>query len=74
MGTIDKFPEMIKLLKNKKYAPTRIAKELKTDKRTVDKMIEAGKKLNILKCETVELSGKKFVGCTVSERFKKNMR
>jgi len=71
MGTIDKFPALVELLKNRKYSPTKIAKELEADKRTVDKMIEVGTKLNILTCESIEVSGRKFMSCTVSENFKK---
>lgn len=74
MGTIDKFPEMVKFLKDKKCSPTKIAKQIEADKRTVDKMIKVGTELNILECKSLEISGKQFMTCTISADFKRLMK
>ena len=74
MGSIDKFPELIKLLRKKAYSPTRIAQEIKSDKRTVNKMLEVGSKLNITSCKSIKIEDKKYRVCRLTPEFKKNLR
>lgn len=73
MGSIDKFPELIKLLRKKAYSPTRIAQEIKSDKRTVNKMLNVGRKLNITACKSIKIEGRRYRVCKLNPKFKKNL-
>lgn len=79
MGSIEKFPKMLELLKKERYSPTMLARKLEADKRTVDKMIKAGMKMNIIGCKSIKISGRKYTVCGLSDdyrriRYKKRRR
>ena len=74
MGSLEKFSEMVNLLKKKEYSPTKLSRELNADKRTVDKMIETAEKLNLVSCRAFEVEGKTYKACSLSPDYKKKLR
>ena len=71
MASIDKFPELVQLLRRKECSPTKIAREINSDKRTVNKMLEVGNKLNITVCKSLRIDKREYKACTLSPEFKK---
>jgi len=74
MGSLEKFLEMVKLLKNKEYSPTKLSRELNADKRTVDKMITTAEKLNLVSCRAFKIEGKTYKACSLTPDYKQKIR
>jgi len=62
---------MLDLLQKESYSPTMIAKKLNADKRTVDKMIQASMKMNIVDCDSLRVSGKEYRVCRLSDDYRR---
>ena len=71
MKSIDKLPKLINLLKRKQCSPTKISKELNSDKRTVDKMLEVTNKLSITSCKSIKIEGREYRSCGITPEFRK---
>lgn len=62
---------MLDLLQKESCTPTMIARKLNADKRTVDKMIQASIKMNIVNCHSLKVSGKEYRVCDLSDDYRK---
>lgn len=62
---------MVDLLQKECQSPTMLAKKLNADKRTVDKMIRAGMKMNIIGCQSLKMSGREYKVCCLSNEYKR---
>lgn len=71
MTSINKLPELINLLKKKECSPTMISKELNSDKRTVDKMLNVTNKLNMTFCKAITIEDREYRSCSLTPEFKR---
>lgn len=65
---------MIKLLEKRSYSPTMIARKLDADKRTVDKMIKVGVRMNIVGCKSVKINGRNYTDCGLTTDYRKMIK
>jgi predicted transcriptional regulator len=72
MSAIEKLPKMIKLLEQKaSLSPNKISKELQSDRRTTEKLLETSEKIGIVDCRSIEVSGREFRSCSLNPEYKK---
>ena len=66
---------MLRVLKvSRAYSPNMIAKKISCDKRTVEKMLKTGIKLNMIKCKDFKLGNRTYRACRLSKNFKKFLK
>lgn len=73
-SSIKKLPEMIEFLKKEEATPNRIAKELNSDRRTVEKMLDSTTEMKIVGCRSMEISGRKYRVCGLTPEYKKILK
>lgn len=69
-SSIEKLPDMIKLLKNREASPNKIAMEINADRRTVDKLLKATTEIGMVGCKSMEIEGREYRVCSLTPRFK----
>lgn len=69
-SSIEKLPDMIKLLKNREASPNKIATEINADRRTVDKLLKATTEIGMVGCKSMEIEGREYRVCSLTPRFK----
>jgi predicted transcriptional regulator len=73
-SSIDKLPELVDLLKKEDVTPNKIAMQLKSDRRTVDRMLAITTEMNIIGCKSMEISGRNYRVCGLTPEFKKFLK
>lgn len=70
--SVKKLTEVVKFLeKEGKASPNKIATEVGSDRRTVKNVLSEGMKLKIIKCETLEVGGRKYSVCSLTPEYQK---
>ncbi len=69
-SSVDKLPDMLKLLSKKECSPNRIAQEIGSDVRTVHKLLDASSSIGIVACKSVEIEGRTYQACGLTQEFK----
>jgi len=73
--SVGKLPKVIKLLNRKQnISPSRIAREIGSDRRTVEKVLKAGMDTGIIKCNRVKIGNKTYSACGLDPSFAKLYR
>lgn len=66
----EKLPEVVKVLKKEvRASPSKIASEIGSDRRTVDKVLQAGMSLGILKCDKITMSGRVYSSYSLTPEY-----
>ncbi|MCK4717098.1 MAG: hypothetical protein KAT70_00405 [Thermoplasmata archaeon] len=64
--------KMVDLLANEgNLSPTKIAKKLHCDKRTVDNMLDTTNDLDMTVCISVDIEGRTYRSCSLTKEYKK---
>ncbi len=70
--SVDKLPKVIQVLrKESKASPSRIATEIGSDRRTVDRILNVATNLGMIDCDKIEVSGRTYQACQLSSDFKR---
>ena len=70
--SVEKLRKVVKMLKKEGGAsPTRIASKVGSDRRTVNKILEEGTRMKMIECDTVEISGRRYASCKLTQEYKK---
>lgn len=73
--SVRKLPKVIDLLSRRSnVSPSRIAREIRSDRRTVEKVLKAGMDTGIIKCERVKIGSKTYSACGLDPSFAKLYR
>lgn len=68
----EKLRRVVDVLKKEGSAsPTRIASKIRSDRRTVSKILEEGTKMKMIRCNTIEISGRRYASCMLTQEYKK---
>lgn len=70
-SSIEKFPEMIYILKRGEASPNKLASQLHSDRRTVEKLLDAATEMNIVGCKSMKIEGRNYRACGLTPNFKK---
>jgi hypothetical protein len=69
--SVKKLPEIVNALrKNSVMSPSLIAKTIKSDIRTVEKIIIVAEKMNMIKCKKLEMTGRTYTTCELNTDYK----
>ena len=70
--SVEKLRKVVEILKRDEgVSPTKIASEIGSDRRTVGKILEEGTKMKMIKCNIIEISGRQYASCKLTEEYKK---
>jgi predicted transcriptional regulator len=70
--SVEKLPKVVNMLKQKETASvTKIAEEIGSDRRTVEKILNVASNLGIVKCNTLQMSGRKYQVCQLDSNYRK---
>lgn len=73
-SSIEIFPKMLYLLKEKKLTPNKISMVIKSDRRTVNKMLDVAEKLGFVTFESMKIENRVYRTYTLSLEFKKFLK
>lgn len=69
---MDKLPKIVEVLrKETKASPSKLASQIHSDRRTVDRILNAATNLGIVDCNKLEVSGRTFQVCQLTPEFKR---
>ena len=70
----EKIVQVIQLLeKEGNISPNQIACRLGSDRRTIAKILKSASELGLVKIDSIEISGRRYSNCKLTDRYK-NMR
>lgn len=70
--SVDKLPKVVEVLRKEiKASPSKIASEIHSDRRTVDRILNAATDLGIVDCNKLEVSGRTYQVCQLTSEFKR---
>lgn len=73
--SVKKLPKVVDLLSRKNnLSPSRIAREIRSDRRTVEKVLKAGMDTHIIKCDRVKIGNKTYSACGLDPSYAKLYR
>jgi predicted transcriptional regulator len=73
--SVEKLPKVVELLrKESKASPSKIAEEIGSDRRTVEKILNVATDLGIVSCTKIEVSGRRYQACELNPAYKQIMR
>jgi predicted transcriptional regulator len=73
--SIEKLPKVVEVLKKEaKVSPSKIAEEIGSDRRTVEKILNVATDLGIISCTKIEVSGRTFQSCELNSAYKQIMK
>ena len=74
-SSIEKLPEMIKLLKRREeVSPNKNAIEINADRRTVDKLLKISSEMGFVGCKAMKIEGREYRVCGLTPKFKKFLK
>ncbi|MDG6941431.1 MAG: hypothetical protein JRN34_00695 [Nitrososphaerota archaeon] len=69
--SVEKLPKVVELLrKESKASPSKIAEEIGSDRRTVEKILNVATDLGIVSCTKIEVSGRTYQVCELNSAYK----
>jgi len=70
--SVEKLRKVVEVLKKEDgLSPTRIASKIGSDRRTVSKILEEGTKMKMIRCNIIEMSGRRYASCKLTPEYKK---
>lgn len=70
--SIKKLPKIVRMLQmENKATPTRIASKIGSDKRTTKKILAVAANLGLVKCNSIEVSGRTYSAYRLAPEYKK---
>jgi len=70
--SVKKLPEVVRILEREGRAtPNKIATELGSDRRTIQKILKSASELGIAQCEILKVGGRKYSACSLTPQFQK---
>ena len=73
--SVENLPKVIKLLDvRQNISPSRITREINSDRRTVEKVLKAGMDSGIIKCYRAKIGKKIYSACGLDPNFEKLYR
>lgn len=67
----EKIVQVIRLLeKEGNISPNQISVKLGSDRRTIGKILKAASELRLVKIESIEISGRKYSNCELTDEYK----
>jgi len=73
--SVEKLSKLVKILeKEGKATPNKIATEIGSDRRTIQKVLNVATDLGIAKCETLEIGGRKYSACSLTPEYQKVLK
>ena len=70
-SSVEKIPRMLELLSRKECSPNNIAKKIDSDIRTVNRLLDVTTEMGIVKCESLEVEGRKYRACRLDPEYHK---
>ncbi len=69
--SVDKLPKVVDFLRKEDRASlSKIASEIGSDRRTVDRILNVANNLGIITCDKLEISGRTYQVCQLDSEFK----
>lgn len=73
--SVEKLPKVVEVLKKETRAsPSKIAAEIRSDRRTVEKILNVATDLGIVTCTKIEVSGRTFQACELNSAYKEILK
>ena len=70
-SSIEKLPRMIRILRRNELSPNKIAQQLNSDRRTVERMLNTAIEMQIVGCKSMRIEGRNYRVCGLTPNFKK---
>jgi len=72
--SLKKLPKVIEVLKNQPSSPSRLAAKVGSDRRTIGSVLTVASELGMVKCESIEVSGRKYAVCSLTPEYQKMLK